>query len=172
MQSFNPKKAKKKTDKMSQMMMMMSMMAQGEPEKDPVEEQLLQMVEKQNQLLEKLSNTKQNSTHANKALLDRIHKLEMKLDQAEDEDTRNPVMDLFFLQNMMMSQNSVNNHFDPESDGKSKQLQSFLMAQMLGQMNAAKAVGMANQAEPDAGKKKKKKDESSSEDSGSDESDG
>ena len=138
------KKSKKrpKQDNMSQMMMMMNMMAgmNNEEEKDPLEDQLMEMIERQNALLENLTKSKSNNKSADRMLLDKIHKLEMKLEEAEENDARNPVMDLFFLQNMMLAQNSVQSQFDPEKDGKSKNMQSFLMAQMLSQMNSQKAA--------------------------------
>src|SRR3990167_9173012 len=104
------KASKKKGSKgggMSQMMMMMAMADQfSAPKTDPLEEQLLEMIQKQNQALESMMASKGTKT---RDLLDRIHKLEMALEEEEDDDARNPVMDLFFLQNMMTSQAAVNN---------------------------------------------------------------
>ena len=146
-------------------MMMMSMMDQKEKDVDPVEQQMLEMIEKQNKLLEHLAYKKKDNS-GDRVLIDRIKKLENKLDEEEaDEQDRNPMMDLFFLQNMMLAQNSVNNHFDPDHDSKSKQMQSFLMAQMLAQMNQVKAQQMlAADAKKEANNKKKNKKKKASED--------
>lgn len=44
-------------------------------------------------------------------------------------------MDMFFLQNIMMSQNSLQGQFNPETDDRSKKMQGFMMSHMMQSMS-------------------------------------
>jgi len=132
-----PKKVKKHIfggDLMPMMMMMQMMGKNRRNEPDEIDLAIQKKIAQQQAVLNSLKKPQQDQMQ-NRRMLERIRKLEKKIDDTLAESApKNPVMDLFFLQNIMMSQNSLSSQFDPENDDKSKNLQGFMMSQMMRQM--------------------------------------
>ena len=102
-------KPKKKLfgDDFMQMMMMMNMFKNKSSRIDPVDIEIKKALERQHEMMNQIKRPQKN-IQENRRVLDRIKKLERKIDEAmEDTEEKNPVMDMFFLQNIMMSQNSI-----------------------------------------------------------------
>lgn len=121
-----------------QMMVMMKMFQSGRSQIDPVDHQIKKQIERQNQAMINLRKPRRQLQN-NRKMISRIQKIERKMQEAMDEtDTKNPVMDLFFLQNIMMTQNGLSSQFRPDKDEKSKRLQGFMLSQLMRQFTGVR----------------------------------
>ena len=122
------------------MMAMNSLSSKNRPEPYSIDSKIAEMFHKQQEMLNRMSAPKRTHDRQRRIMM-KIKRLENMIeDVLTPEDERNPMLDMFFLQNVMMSQNSIQSQFNPDNDERSKRLQGFMMAQMMKQM-----AGVRNQ---------------------------
>ena len=142
--SFKKMKKKKKRKKQSKllgnnllpMLIAMNSMSTNKPQPAAysLDSQIAKMFHKQQSMLQNMASG-EHVDHNYKKLMLRMRKLEHQIEEVlAPEDDRNPLLDMFFLQNVMMSQNSIQSQFNPQHDEKSKRLQGFMLAQMMKNM--------------------------------------
>lgn len=84
-------------DDFMQMMMMMNMFKKKSTRVDPVDIEIKKALERQHEMMNQIRRPQKN-VQENRRVLEKIRKLERKIDEAmEETEEKNPVMDMFFL---------------------------------------------------------------------------
>ena len=132
------------------MMMAMSMMGnKGQTsKKDKDDTLILEQINRQNkQMQQQMGPAKQTKNKNRDLLINKIDKLEKKLseeDKAQKANHESPMMSLFFMQNMMQSQNSMVDMFQKEGKGQPMQQQDAMQKFQL--MKLMESMGKKNNA--------------------------
>ena len=84
-------------DDFMQMMMMMNMFKKKASRVDPVDIEIKKALERQHEMMNQIRRPQKN-VQENRRVLEKIRKLERKIDEVNEEtEEKNPVMDMFFL---------------------------------------------------------------------------